>query len=366
MMKHSMLDDAYAISKHLARHLWKHSGKNRYGRGQTRIKVLCHESADELREYGVGQYQLNSLPSAWSVYLPRSLKNAFASPRMPVWEPEEIWDLLHSFRWVCTMTGGCPTRSLFETVHFPSFLMHHYGSTRNPVEWHAYLRQKAVFIWAGSPWSVYMERLAPRESRWLGVDGERRQREPTELLFSNLHRHMIPSSKLLYARLVKECKSNCANCTMYQCLAEEGMVECGDAFEVQAADCESMTAMNATFERQLREMMSGWPVQFALEQQALFLNITDMQTEFLLHEHRKQRSEIDEAAKQMLQDWIAIKGRCDRDMETFALVAYPEAVWQQLQLLGLAPKSASAEAVGQGYSVERCRLATWRFATGRS
>ena len=65
-MKHCLLQDA----KHLAEHMYDHFKRFGHGQGQPQIEVFCFESTDELPEYDVRQYQLDSLPGAWGVHLP--------------------------------------------------------------------------------------------------------------------------------------------------------------------------------------------------------------------------------------------------------------------------------------------------------
>ena len=99
-----------------------------------------------------------------------------------------------------------------------------------------------------------------------------------------------------------------------------------------------MTAINTDFEEQLRSILMGWPPQFVLEQQALFLNLTNLQTTFLLHKYRKKGGEGPEVAKRMLQNWMVGSGRRNPShMTSLSPRPYSDELWQELQQLDLVP-----------------------------
>ena len=339
-MKGSLLDDAGVISEYLQRHLEDFADEESYGR--TDIRVLCHDSAEAL-PFNSGECQLNSLPGCWGAHLPKSLRDMFEGPRIPVWVSEEVWEVLERFRWIGTRLGGCPTRSLFETVTLPSLLCHHRVSKRTPVEWHAFLRQKAVYVWQGEPGVGTFEEQVAKEVRWMQDVATRTPSSggDKELFFRNLYRRMIPSSCLLYAKHVKECDNYCSHCTCNEYLGCGQAGESDDAFQVEVAHADWVMGLNTVIERQLRDSLPGWPYRFAREQQALLLNLRDLQTEFLLRKHRKTGNEAMRRADLAVKNWIAVRNRCERIVKLLGVRAWCQSAWQRQQrprhLYGVSP-----------------------------
>ena len=231
------------------------------------------------------------------------------NPERRVIYEDGVWNVLESFCWISERMGGCAARSLFETVKFPSLLIQHPRTKRTPIEWHAFLRQKAVYTWQGGRYAEWWEAVSLQEYKWLGGDRARDTIE-VQMVFRNLERRMMSPSRLLYWDQVKECEANCAYCTSEEHLQDRGAKESDDAFKVEPEDSYSMEAVNESIEQQLRQLLTPWPRRFALEQHALFLNLMDIQTEFLLRKHTKDKRGGIKHAERLLKQWINVKNDC--------------------------------------------------------
>ena len=308
-MKGLMLMEAYNTGDYLERHFeWFDRRCGFEAFGKTDFKIVFHEDAEVMKGEG-RQCQLNSLPGPWTACLSPSLKELFKEPKVPIWDGDGVWNVLESFCWISERMGGCAARSLFETVKFPSLLIQHPRTKRTPIEWHAFLRQKAVHTWQRGRYAEWWEAVSLQEYKWLGGD---RARDTTEvqMVFRNLERRMMSPSRLLYWDQVKEWEANCAYCTSDEYLQERAAKESDDAFNVEPEDSHSMDTVNDSIEQQLRQLLTPWPRRFALEQNALFLNLTDIQTEFSPRKHTKDKRGGIKHAERLLKQWISVKNDC--------------------------------------------------------
>lgn len=120
-----------------------------------------------------------------------------------------------------------------------------------------------------------------------------------------------------------------------------------------------MNALHTSIEDRLRGFIGSpaWPQKFALEHQALCLNLTDLQVEIALHVHRKGDDGCGvAAATRMVDEWVAVKQSCENIIKRFGDAVF-EHVEQRLVWLDLAsdvwPAVTTTQRLARGRSEVR-------------